>query len=90
MIKDGIIITPALNEGCINGVMRRYLLEKLTGAGHRIVETFVSVPDLENADEIFLTNAINGIRWVQQLGNKRYANKITAGIYNQLIKKITG
>ena len=86
MIKDGIISTPALSEGCVNGVMRRYLLEKLKDAGFRIKETPVLPEDVENADEVFLTNAIKGIRWVKQFRNKIYTNATTAEIYNRVLE----
>lgn len=89
IIRDGVMITPALTEGCVNGVMRKYLLEKMQDAGYEIHETSVSVADIEKADEVFLTNAINGIRWIRQFRNKTYSNKKTAEIYNQFIKEIS-
>lgn len=66
IIKEGVITTPALCEGCVNGVMRTYLLEKMRQAEYRIQETSVSAEDVEKADEVFLTNAIKGISWVKQ------------------------
>jgi branched-chain amino acid aminotransferase len=86
IIKEGVIITPALSEGCVNGVMRKYLLEKMKEAAFTIHETSVSEEDIEKADEVFLTNAIKGIQWVKQFRNKIYTNKITAEIYNRFIK----
>lgn len=90
LIKDGIIITPALDEGCINGVMRRHLLEALKKKGERwkTEERAVSVTDVKNADEIFLTNAINGIRWVRQFRTKIYMNRQTVEIYSKFIQTI--
>jgi branched-chain amino acid aminotransferase len=85
IIKEEIIITPALSEGCVNGVMRKYLLEKLRDTGFKIKETSVFPEDVENADEIFLTNAIKGMQWVKQFRNKIYTNKIIAKIYNQVL-----
>ncbi len=88
IIKDGIITTPALNEGCVNGVMRRYLLGKMREVGFEIRETSVSAADAEKADEVFLTNAINGIRWVKQFRDKIYCNQKTLEIYDRFIKTI--
>jgi branched-chain amino acid aminotransferase len=85
IIRDGIITTPALNEGCVNGVMRRYLLEKLPGSGFKTKETSVLPEDVENADEVFLTNAIHGIRWVRQFRDKIYSNAKTKEIYDRFI-----
>ena len=88
IIKGSKIITPALAEGCVNGVMRKYLLEKLQDAGYEIHESPVSVADMEKADELFLTNAINGIRWVKQFRDKIYSNINTVEIYDRIIKMI--
>jgi branched-chain amino acid aminotransferase len=86
IIKDGIVITPGLSEGCVNGVMRRYLLEKLQDTGFKIKETSVSKEDVEKAEEVFLTNAMNGIRWVKQFRDKYYSNKMTVEIYHRVLK----
>jgi len=89
IIKDSIIATPSLSEGCVNGVMRKYLITSLRNAGYDINETAVLVADIEQADEVFLTNAINGVRWVRQFRNKTYSNFKTTEIYNRFIKTIT-
>ena len=88
IIKGGAIITPGLEEGCVSGVMRRHLLTEINAPGYIIREEAVSVNDIENADEVFLTNAINGIRWVKQFRNKTYVNAKTAEIYNRFIRTI--
>lgn len=89
IIKDAIICTPGPEEGCVNGVMRRYLLEKMQNAGYNIQQRAVSVNDLNNADEVFLTSAINGIRWVRGFRDKIYTNVTTEEIYNRFVKTIT-
>ncbi|HQW43342.1 MAG: aminotransferase class IV [Chitinophagaceae bacterium] len=88
VIKNGIIVTPGLDEACVNGVMRRHLLKEIQNAGYDTREVTVSVNDLANADEVFLTNAINGIRWVRQFRDKLYTNIKTTEIYNRFIKTI--
>ncbi|MFP5039544.1 aminotransferase class IV [Parasediminibacterium sp. JCM 36343] len=87
IVKDGIAKTPSLDEGGINGVMRRYLLENLASIGVEAAEVPLTVADLMEADELFLTNSISGIRWVKQLGSKNYQNKIAAYIHKKLIKE---
>lgn len=81
LIKNEVIYTPALIEGCIAGVMRRNLVEKLTAAGYKLVEGKISVDELMDADEVFLTNSIYNMRWVQSAGNKKYSNEQTQKIY---------
>lgn len=91
LIKGDTISTPSLDEACVNGVMRRMLLEKLRkkGEGWIVEERTISASDIRNADEVFLTNAINGIRWVKQFGAKTYSNNKTVLIYNRFVKTIS-
>jgi len=101
LIKDETIITPPLSEGCVAGVMRRWLVEAISNGQFssslietperqkinlNIQETPITVGDLESASEIFLSNSIYGIRWVKQFGKVIYSNSATSNIYNQLIK----
>jgi branched-chain amino acid aminotransferase len=88
IIKNGIVITPGLEDGCVNGVMRRHLLSELQVAGYQVQESTISVNDVLMADEVFLTNAINTIRWVRQFSHNVYTNLKTAEIYERFIKTI--
>ncbi len=81
LIKNEVIYTPALSEGCIAGVMRRNLIEKLIAAGYKLVEGKLSVEELLDADEVFLTNSIYNMRWVQSIEDKKYSNMQTQKIY---------
>jgi branched-chain amino acid aminotransferase len=80
--------TPPLSEGCVAGVMRRYLLEALPRAGYSVLEQPVSPEELAGADEVFLTNALRGIRWVRSFRGITYDNRLAAAVHEQIIKKI--
>ena len=82
------IITPPLTEACVNGVMRRYLLDKLDNAEYEVLQKPVTEQDIEKADELFLTNAIYGIRWVKRFRDKEYEKSVTEKIYDRFIKPI--
>jgi branched-chain amino acid aminotransferase len=86
MVKKDIIFTPSLQEGCVAGVMRRFLLERLPVWGFRVTEWPLRPEDIEAADELFLTNAL-GIRWVAHYGAKQYGNTFSAAINHHLQKK---
>lgn len=81
-VKDGDVFTPPLTEGCVCGVMRKHLLALDTP--FRISEQPLSVRDLQTADEVFLTNAIYGIRWVGQFGDTSYGNATSAILHDLL------
>jgi aminodeoxychorismate lyase len=88
MVKDDIIYTPPLTEACIAGVMRRYLLASLPAAGFTIEEKPLDIIDIKNADELFLSNVIHGIRWVKSFGSYSYSNQLSATMYHKLIKDL--
>jgi len=87
IIKDGIIYTPSLSEGCIAGVTRRFILEGL-GQYFKIIEKPCTVEELQNADEVFLSNSIKGIRWVRHFKNIEYTNILIKDIHALYTKTI--
>lgn len=66
------LYTPALSEGCVNGVMRRVVLEEAKKMDLEIVEAKIDPQVLDEADEVFLTNAIHGVQGVVGYRSKRY------------------
>lgn len=87
IVKDEIL-TPALSEGCVAGTIRRYLIHQFKERGLKIRETQITVQNVEDADEIFLTNAIHGIRWVKQFCDKGFTCSKTSEIYQQFVRTI--
>lgn len=63
---DGVIVTPAPSSIILDGVVRKKLLEKLKNNGFNILEQPVSKLDLLNAQEIWLSNSVKGVRFVGQ------------------------
>lgn len=80
IIKEKVIYTPPLSEGCVAGVVRRWLIENLPSPQFQIIQKELSPQDLNDAEEIFLTNSIKPVRWVQTLQNKTFGNEMTRGI----------
>ncbi|THU32006.1 hypothetical protein FAM09_27875 [Niastella caeni] len=87
-IHQNTIYTPPLSEGGVAGVMRKYLLIKLAEAGFTVQEKICTPDELEAANEVFLTNALYGIRWVSQFRNKVYSNQLVAQLYNRFISSL--
>jgi branched-chain amino acid aminotransferase len=88
LVRENTIYTPALSEGCVNGVMRKYLLQKLKENGYTCLETAITEEDILNADEIFLTNVMYGIRWVKNYNDKQFEFSWSYKFYNDFIKTI--
>lgn len=53
--RDGVAMTPAWNGTFLKGVTRQRVMQLLTDAGVEVVETALTVKDLEVADEVFST-----------------------------------
>jgi aminodeoxychorismate lyase len=88
LVKENKIYTPALTEGCVNGVMRKYLLQQLREKGNGCLETTITEEDILNADEVFQTNVLYGIRWVKKYNDKQYGFSQSYKFYNDFIKTI--
>ena len=85
-IQNKVIYTPDLDSGCIEGIMRDKVIEKALQLRFSVIEGAQIRPEhLTKFDEIFLTNAIQGIQWVSAYKNKRYFNKQTQIIHRALI-----
>ncbi|SDE28073.1 aminotransferase class IV [Niabella drilacis] len=83
-IKDGALFTPPVTDGCVAGVFRSYLLTAEPG----ITERSCTPETLKEADALFLTNALRGIRNVVQYDGKCYNGALTASLqhrHNQLL-----
>ncbi|WP_162817919.1 aminotransferase class IV [Niabella yanshanensis] len=83
-IKDNRIYTPALTEGCVDGVMRSFLIDQIG----TVTETPCRTEDLLGADEVFLTNAIRGIRWVKSIEEVNYKGNLSRELHQQYIQSL--
>lgn len=88
IVKDGQFLTPGPEHGAVEGVMRKYLVREMLAAGYKVAEAPVSVSAMEAADEVFLTNAIHGIKWVRRFGDCMYSNRYSSEIYSRIIQTI--
>lgn len=84
LVKDGLLWTPPLDSGCLPGIMRDVILEIARGAGLDVQEKPLHRFDLLAADEVFLTNAVVGIRWVLAFEHRRYLRKLSSWLTEAL------
>ena len=78
--------TPPLSEGCVAGTMRRWILEVLDQSKGTIKEEPITTEDILEADEVFLTNAVQGIRWVSTFRDRQFRSSF-APLLNTAIHK---
>lgn len=75
----GTLFTTPLADGCIAGVMRRYIMERVP-----VTEASLTHEILQNADAVFLTNAIRRIKWVRAVNDEQFAIGSIHTLYRQL------
>lgn len=69
MVKDGLIVTPLVADGALPGVVRAMLLDSAS-----IIERSISPAELMAADELFLTNALMGVKSVKTLNGQHFSS----------------
>jgi 4-amino-4-deoxychorismate lyase len=68
MVRDGTLVTPDLRYCGVRGVVRAQVLKAATRLGLATSEEPLWPRDVEEASEIFVTNAIRGLRSIVSLG----------------------
>ncbi len=84
VVSNGVLYTPGLEEGCLAGTMRMQIINLALANGMKVYECNILPQNLLVADEIFLTNAINGITWVSGYRTKRYFNNVSRKLVDLL------
>jgi branched-chain amino acid aminotransferase len=70
--------------------MRKNVLAIAQDIGMEILETPVGINALDQAEEVFLSNAIKGVQWVKGFKQKRYFHKISETMISELNKAVLG
>ena len=85
MKTGNVVVTPPISDGCLNGIMRKQVIEILNKMdGIEVKETSISPFDLQKADELFLTNVITGIQPITKYRKKEY----TVNFSNEILVKL--
>ncbi len=66
-IKEEQVFTPPLSSGCIAGVMRQFIINRLNEAGVPVQEKILTVAELQLAHEVFLCNSLRRIKWIKSI-----------------------
>ena len=85
-VKDGNLFTPPLSEGPVAGVMRKNVIRISGKNGFKVTEKEITQEFLKEADEVFITNAIQGIQWVGEFEGRKYGNKVALLLVDYLRK----
>lgn len=85
MLVNSKLITPPISDGCLNGIMRKQVLEIAKKIENiEVVEESISPFDLQKADELFITNVITGIQPITKYRKKEFTSLFSQEITNKL------
>lgn len=88
LVSNGVLYTPPLSDGCIGGTMRMKVINTALENKIKVYESSITPQNLLIADEIILTNAIQGLQWVGEYKTKTYGNQITRNLISYINEKI--
>lgn len=89
LYKKNNIYTPSLDEGCMDGVMRKQILKIAEKLKINIFEGMLNANVLLQTDEVFVTNVVRGVQWVKTFKEKNYTNEASQVFVNELNKEST-
>jgi len=89
IVKDGQVVTP-WSKACLEGITRRTVMELAAAQGYRVVERDITVTEVLNADEVFLTGTGTEITPVTEVEGRRIgdgvAGRATQTLYSAYVE----
>ena len=86
VIKNGIVMTPPIEAGLLQGITRSTLLETAKKQSFELLETSLTVNDIYDADEMFLTSTSRFIVPIVQVDNKTIGTGIPGKLTLELLE----
>lgn len=81
------LFTPALQTGCIQGILRRQLWRLAANSGMAVVEGLYRPPVLAQAEAVFCTNVM-GIQWLHPIGGSAPVSPSAEALLNGLFAQL--
>ncbi|MEH6538320.1 MAG: aminotransferase class IV [Psychroserpens sp.] len=89
LINGETIKTPPIGDGCLNGIMRKQMIDVILNSGDYVLEeSSISPFELQKADELFMTNVIVGVQPILKYRKKEFATKIAEDLLKRLNTKM--
>ncbi len=71
-VSDGVVATPPLSSGCLAGITRELVIE-----WYDVHERDISMAELAEADEVFLTSTTRDVQGLKRLDGREWGKKTT-------------
>ena len=89
VVDAGVLRTPPLSAGCLDGIMRKQLIRLAKKHAITCIEEKISSFDLQQVQEVFMTNSISGIQPVSSYRRTAYQNTIALQLLRALNKSVS-
>ena len=80
IVKNKEIFTPKINDGLLDGIIRRKIVENFN-----VKEKNITIEDLKETEEVIITNSLMGVMSIKKIDNLKYSGEKMNHI---LIKKL--
>ena len=85
LVNKNVIKTPPLSDGCLNGILRKKLMDIIIKLeDYELQELSISPFELQKADELFAVNSIEGIISITKYRKKYFTNSIAKKLIGKL------
>ena len=88
VLKGDVLRTAPLEDGALRGVFRKNLWNWGKEIGLQVKEESINPFDLQKADEIWLTNTITGVQWVEKYRKNTYKGDKAKELVELLERKL--
>ncbi|ERN53552.1 aminodeoxychorismate lyase [Alkalihalophilus marmarensis] len=76
-VKNGIVYTPSIETGILNGITRQFVIKMLKDSGYIVNAGKYPKEELYEADEVFVTNSIQEVVSLTSIDRHTYDSKQT-------------
>ncbi|MBU3821588.1 aminotransferase class IV [Flavobacteriaceae bacterium XHP0103] len=89
LVKGNTIKTPPILDGCLKGIMRKQLIEVIKNSpDFNFLEESISPFELQQADELFISNVIVGIQPISKYRKKNFKKDVSQKLLETLNNKV--
>lgn len=86
-VKNGVLLTPGLDECGIEGTRRQLVIELAGQLGILVEVCTLTMPELLECDEIFVTNSVMGIMPIRQVNEQIFTERTITEKLNNALKQ---
>jgi len=89
VFTNGIVLFPPIGDGQVDGIMRGVIKKLLIWNNIPFAERSLTVEDLLEAEECFLSNTMKGIQPVTKYKTKEYRTEFSNGLQLKLDERVS-